>query len=174
MNISDKKFVIIKPPALFFQLIAIVQREKKHWKNFQLWTHNASYVTFQRWINTETKKSNSWQYSAHHKSWYWSKLVTCLDGGALLHKVQWHTSVTFGDVCKLYVDHITLKHGTSTTEFDGYSDTTSTKDYEHARSINSRGCVDAPCNVSTKVNITQDVFLPNSTNKSCFIDLLSS
>lgn len=101
-------------------------------------------------------------------------LLHVLDGGALLHKVRWHTSVTFGDVCKLYVDHITLKHGTSTIEFDGYSDATSTKDYEHARSINSRGCVDAPCNVSTKVNITQDAFLPNSTNKSCFIDMLSS
>ena len=98
-----------------------------------------------------------------------------LDGGALLHKVRWPTSFTFEDVCKLYVDQITSKHGISTIVFDGYSDTPSTKDHEHVRrSINKRGCVDVPCNVSTKVNIKQDVFLSNSTNKSRFIDMLSS
>ena len=86
--------------------------------------------------------------------------------------MRWPTSVTFGEVCKLYVDHITSKHGISTIVFDGYSDT---RDNEHARkSINKRGYVDVQCNVSTKVNIKQDVFLSNCTNKSGFIDMLSS
>ena len=97
-----------------------------------------------------------------------------LNGGALLHKVRWPTSVTFGDVCKLYVDHIASKCGISTIVFDECSDTLSTKVHELARrTINNRGCVDAQCNVSTKVNIKQDVLLSNSTNKSRFIDILS-
>ena len=71
-----------------------------------------------------------------------------LDGGAPLHKLRW-SSVTFGEVFKLYVDHITLKHGISTTVFDGYSDTPSTKDHEYTRrSINMIGCADVQCNVS--------------------------
>ena len=97
-----------------------------------------------------------------------------LNGGALLHKVRWPTSLTFGDVCRLYVDHIASKCGISTIVFDGCSDTRSTKVHELARrTINKRGCVDAQCNVSTKVNIKQDVLLSNSTNKSRFIDMLS-
>ena len=91
-----------------------------------------------------------------------------------VHEVRWPTSGTFGDVCKLYFYHITSKHGISTIVFDGYTDTPSTKDHEHARSINKRGCVDDQCNVSAKVNIKQDLFLLNSTNKSRFIDLLPS
>ena len=88
-----------------------------------------------------------------------------------MDKVQWPTSVTFGDI-----DHITSKHSISTIVFDGYSDTPSTKDLEHARrrSVNKRGCVDVQCNVSTKVNTKQDVSLLNSTNKSRFTDMLSS
>ena len=56
-----------------------------------------------------------------------------LDGGPLLHKVQWPASVTFADVWKIYVHHIASKHGISTIVFDGYSDTPSTKDHDHAR-----------------------------------------
>ena len=98
-----------------------------------------------------------------------------LDGGALLHKVRWPTSITFGDVCKLYVDHITSKQGISTIVFDGYSHTPSNKDLKHTRrSINKRGSVDVQRNVSTKVSIKQDVPLSSSTNKSRFIDMLSS
>ncbi|KAG1661218.1 hypothetical protein GQR58_021553 [Nymphon striatum] len=34
-----------------------------------------------------------------------------LDGGALLHKVRWSTSVTYREVCDLYVNHIKSKYG---------------------------------------------------------------
>ena len=119
--------------------------------------------------NSSLKKK---KYSAHQKVDIDPNSLHVLDGGALLHKVRWPTSVTFGEVCKLYVDHITSKHGINTIVFDGYSDT---RDNEHARkSINKRGYVDVQCNVSTKVNIKQDVFLSNCTNKSGFIDMLSS
>ena len=81
----------------------------------------------------------------------------------------------FRDVSKLYVDNITSKHVISTIIFDGYSNAPSTKDHEHARkSINKRGCVDVQCNVSTKVNIKQGVFLSISSNKSRFMYMLSS
>ena len=92
-----------------------------------------------------------------------------------MHKVRWPTCVTFRDVSKLYVDNITSKHDISTIIFDGYSNAPSTKDHEPARkSINKSGCVDVQCNVSTKVNIKQGVFLSISSNKSRFMYMLSS
>ena len=70
-------------------------------------------------------------------------LLHVLDGRAPSHKVRWRTSATFGEVFKLYVDHITSKHNISTVVFGGYSDTPSTKDNGHARKIiNKRGCAD--------------------------------
>ncbi|KAG1693168.1 Prolyl 4-hydroxylase subunit alpha-2 [Nymphon striatum] len=74
-----------------------------------------------------------------------------LDGEALLHKVRWSTSVTYREVCDLYVNHIKSKYGIGTIVFDGYMDGPSTKDHEHARrSINKRRCADVQCDLSTK------------------------
>ncbi|KAG1681501.1 hypothetical protein GQR58_011781 [Nymphon striatum] len=74
-----------------------------------------------------------------------------LDGGALLHKVRWSTSVTYREVCDLYVNHIKSKYGIGTIVFDGYMDGPSTKDHEHARrSLNKRRCADVQCDLSTK------------------------
>ncbi|KAG1705779.1 4-hydroxy-2-oxoglutarate aldolase, mitochondrial [Nymphon striatum] len=98
-----------------------------------------------------------------------------LDGGALLHKVRWSTSVTYREVCDLYVNHIKSKYGIGTIVFDGYMDGPFTKDHEHARrSLNKRRCADVQCDLSTKVNLKQDVFLSSITNKSRLIDMLST
>ncbi|KAG1671662.1 hypothetical protein GQR58_016344 [Nymphon striatum] len=73
------------------------------------------------------------------------------DGGALLHKVRWSTSVTYREVCDLYVNHIKSKYGIGTIVFDGYMDGPSTKDHEHTRrSLNKRRCADVQCDLSTK------------------------
>ncbi|KAG1649449.1 Heparan sulfate 2-O-sulfotransferase 1 [Nymphon striatum] len=94
-----------------------------------------------------------------------------LDGGALLHKVRWSTSVTYREVCDLYVNHIKSKYGIGTIVFDGYMDGPSTKDHEHARrSINKRRCADVQCDLSTKVNLKQDVFYRASPT-NLFMDM---
>ena len=65
--------------------------------------------------------------------------------------MRWPTSVIFGEVYKLYVDHFTSKHGISTIVFDGYSETPSTKDHELARkNINKRSYADVQCNIFNK------------------------
>ena len=100
-------------------------------------------------------------------------LLHILDGGALLHKVRWPTSFTFEDVCKLYVDHITSKHGISTIVFEGYSDTPSTKDHEHVRrSINKRGCVDVHAMFQQRSTLNKMFFhqtvLTNLVSLTCY------
>ena len=48
------------------------------------------------------------------------------------------------------------------------------KQFKHIRrSLNKRGCTGVQCDVSTKVNIKQVLFLPSSTNKYPFIYMLS-
>ena len=175
MKISDKKFVAIKPTDLFLQLIAIPQRENNIERlfNYELTTFPMSF--FKDGLMWKTKKANLRNTLLTKNVDIDPNSYHVLDGGTLLHKVRWPTSVTFGDVCKLYVDHITSEHGIRTIAFDGYINTRSTKDHQYARrSINNRGCADVQCDVSTKVNIKQDVFLSNNTKKSRFIDILSS
>ena len=175
VKISDKKFVAIKPTDLFFQLIAIPQRENniERFFNYELTTFPMSF--FKDGLTWKTKKANLRNTLRTKNVDIDPNSYHVLDGGTLLHKVRWLTSVTFGDVCKLYVDHITSEHGIRTIAFDGCINIRSTKDHEYARRrISNRGCADVQCNVSTKVNIKQDVFLSNCTNKSGFIDMLSS
>ena len=94
--------------------------------------------------------------------------------GALLHQVWWATNITFGELCNLYVNHIKIKYGASKIVSDGYGDKPSTKDHNHTRrSMNKRGCAEVHCDVLTKENIKQDVFLSSCANKSRFIDMLS-
>ena len=90
-----------------------------------------------------------------------------------------HFCTKYDDLCasllETFASFMWIKHDISTIVFDGYSIAPSTKDHEHARKdINKWGCVDVQCNVSTKVNIKQGVFLSVSTSKSRFIDILSS
>ena len=98
-----------------------------------------------------------------------------LDGGVLLHKVRWSGNITFEDVCKHYVKYVRKNYGTCNIVFDGYSEGPSTKDHEHVRrNASKRSNTEVHCNVTNKINIKQDVFLANNTNKSRFIDMLSS
>ncbi|CAC5420536.1 unnamed protein product [Mytilus coruscus] len=56
-----------------------------------------------------------------------------LDGGSLLHRIQWPRGVTFGRIADLYVDHVCRKYNTAIVVFDGYGNGPSTKDPTHQR-----------------------------------------
>jgi hypothetical protein len=96
-----------------------------------------------------------------------------LDGGALLHRVPWHSGLTYDAVCDLYIKYIRRRYaGKVTIVFDGYDDIPSIKDCTHMRrtglygqSVNFQPCME--------VKLKKDQFLSNSTNKQRFINLLS-
>ena len=57
-----------------------------------------------------------------------------LDGGSLLHKMNWSKGVTYDDICDGYVRYVLKHFGEGTIiVFDGYDDTPSTKDTTHIR-----------------------------------------
>ncbi|CAC5391482.1 unnamed protein product [Mytilus coruscus] len=96
-----------------------------------------------------------------------------LDGGSLLHRIQWPRGVTLGRIADLYVDHVCRKYHTAVVVFDGYGNGPSTKDPTHQR--RTKGIV------GTKVLFKEDTpfkskreqFLGNVENKQNFITLLA-
>ena len=56
-----------------------------------------------------------------------------LDGGALLHRLQWPKGSTYDGVCLNYVSYVTHKYGAAVVVFDGYSKEPTTKDAAHVR-----------------------------------------
>ena len=56
-----------------------------------------------------------------------------LDGGSLMHRVQWTTGSTYGAIADCYVDFTLRNYGMATVVFDGYHDRPSVKDSTHQR-----------------------------------------
>lgn len=58
-----------------------------------------------------------------------------LDGGSLLHRIQWKKGTTFDDIVNTYVKHVTdhCIAANVTVVFDGYRNSHSTKDMTHQR-----------------------------------------
>ncbi|CAG2250734.1 unnamed protein product [Mytilus edulis] len=82
-----------------------------------------------------------------------------LDGGSLLHRIQWPRGVTFGRIADLYVDHVCRKYNTAIVVFDGYENGPSTKDPTHQR--RTKGIV------GTKVLFKEDT--PFKSKKEQFL-----
>ena len=109
----------------------------------------------------ETQKSNFSQYSAHQKG-----------GGALPQKVRWSTSVTFGEVLSfmLIISHQVMA---STQLF--LTDTEihhPPKIMRTQEEVSIRGTVQM-FNAMFQQRSILNNFLSSSTNKSCFIYMLS-
>ena len=101
--------------------------------------------------------------------------VCNIDGGALLHKVAWPSSSTYGTIVKEYLKFIKRKfskYAKTCVAFDSYDEKYSTKNYEHTRRNVSKS---PSIQVSEKVKVTssREVFLQNRENKDQLIKLLS-
>ena len=63
-----------------------------------------------------------------------SKMFCVVDGGNLLHKVQWLPNSTYEDVIQQYIGYVNKNFGSyafTKVVFDGYGNGPSTKDHEH-------------------------------------------
>ena len=61
-----------------------------------------------------------------------TSLVKIIDGGALLHKVQWPSNLLYRELATHYVTSVRRRYGKCCVFFDGYKEST-TKDHEHTR-----------------------------------------
>ena len=95
-----------------------------------------------------------------------------IDGGSLLHRLQWKKGETYGAIANTYARFICYHYGKATVIFDGYEGGPSIKDNTHQR----RGK-----NTYPVVNFTEETeftgkkedFLTRDCNKQCIINLIS-
>ena len=96
-----------------------------------------------------------------------------LDGGALLYRVGWTKGSSFKNIIdgyKAYIRNLVGQRKTSVV-FDGYL-INSTKDHIHKKR-QPIAALTINITPSTNLSCRKEVFLSNTNNKQCFVDMLS-
>jgi len=92
-----------------------------------------------------------------------------------LQRIPWPPGFSFASLCKIYVEYINRKYAghDPIVVFDGYSSDSSTKDISHVR--RSKGAIGPKLKFTedTSCRSKKELFLANSENKQCFINMLS-
>ena len=120
-----------------------------------------------------------WKQQESHK--YVDNIENCsyvLDGGALLHKIEWDRGDKFGDILDQYVKHIKINYVKSTTEdvtvvFDSYDSNPTTKDHTHIRRTGGHEGPTIDFMEMTSFSSNKKTFLSNHLNKQRFINILA-
>ena len=86
-----------------------------------------------------------------------------LDGGSLMHKLQWTVGDTFAQICQAYVTYIKERYGhCPTTVFDGRYDAASKKDAAHVRQAKA-----ARLHLNNQLSMSKsNVFLSKGNNQN--------
>ena len=97
--------------------------------------------------------------------------VYVIDGGALLHLVQWLSNITYSGVIKKYREYLLAAFGPCNVLFDGYDYGSSTKDIKDqvwGAKLSQVVTVD----LRKKVSTPQEKFLRKGKNKTILISFL--
>ena len=96
-----------------------------------------------------------------------------IDGGTLIHRVQWEKGMSFLEISQRYIDFVNRLHKNTIVVFDGY-DISSTKDQEHLRrySVPLSHFVDIRDDLP--VPYSKEKYLSLRRNKAHFVRFLSS
>ena len=157
----DKQRVHINPTLLFSRLIAILQREDNMapYFDYELTTVPTSLFKDNRMrkpVKAQLAKALTNSVQPSERS---MQAMHVLDGGALLHRVEWAKKATYKDVAKQYVRFVCSKYRQIGIVFYGYQQGPSIKDHEHQRRI-GKTCAD----IQLKAHNNQEAFLSNERN----------
>lgn len=86
-----------------------------------------------------------------------------VDGGFLLHRVNWHTGITFESIASQYLAYVKSHFGECAVVFDKYDDSNSTKRAEQKRRNATKTAVDR------NFDVQQERFFANRQNKAKLI-----
>jgi hypothetical protein len=137
----------IDPLVLFGRLTALVQRQEHIPPQFFYELTPEPTSLFKDGLMRKPTKSTLRNHLLKNIPSTTNIVKSCVvDGGALLHKVQWLPKCTFNELADHYVNFVKRKYGKHKhicVVFDGYDDALSTKTHEHVRRKGS-----APSNVN--------------------------
>ena len=98
--------------------------------------------------------------------------ATVIDGGWLLHKVNWQPVVTYREIAHQYTSFVARHFGSEAIiVFDGYEMGPSIKDHEHCRRA-TKSSPDYVFDSKTIAHRNQGAFLSNTHNKAQFVAFL--
>ena len=156
MKLKNQTYVVISPLTLFSRLLAIAKDAERLEEVFQYEITPEPPSLFKNGIMRKPTKStlrNSLLDSVSSKTGVNAEACV-IDGGALLHKVAWPSSSTYGTIIKEYLKFIKRKfskYPKICVVFDSYDEKYSTKNYEHTRRNVSKS---PSIHVSEKVKAT--------------------
>lgn len=175
----EQKKVYVSPTILFTRLTAIAQQQTSVSNYFSYEMTKEPMALFSDGLMRKNDKSalkrellpdrDAISFNEHSPS----EFVYVVDGGALLHRVRWGASETFGEVASIYVDYVRKYYGKAHIVFDGYS-LESTKSVERTRrSRRGKACPNITVSDSHTIPSSQDAFLANNYNKEQLVEALS-
>ena len=92
-----------------------------------------------------------------------------LDGGSLVHRLQWQRGTTYNDICMQYTNYVTRKYGHAFIVFDWYQEGLSTKDGTHERRTGGRAGPTVDFTRYMVMKSKQEYILSNKDKKQRFI-----
>ena len=97
--------------------------------------------------------------------------VKVVDGGSLLHQVDWPSGITYAELISHYVSFVRNRYGDCQVIFDGYG-TPSVKDHEHMRRVSQIKSKKIQFTDDMRVTTKRENFLSNNRNKTLLISRL--
>ncbi|CAC5377773.1 unnamed protein product [Mytilus coruscus] len=98
-----------------------------------------------------------------------------VDDGSLIHKIPWKSGLTFGEICKRYIDSVKC-YGTHSivVVFDGYVSGPDTKDAMHLKRTKEIFGTKVTFTETTPFRSKKELFLANNENKQTFRNMHSN
>ena len=172
VNVDDKS-VAINPTLLFVRLAALAGREDNIDKYFKYELTTYPMSLFKDGLMRKPDKAilrNSILTKEMKTS---THAVEVIDGGALLHQVDWPSGITFLELLLHYATFVKAKYVSCHVVFDGYEES-SVKDHEHIRRSTKIKCKEILFMNEMKVTTKREDFLSNVKNKSLLISKLKT
>src|SRR6218665_19439 len=165
----------IDSTILFSRLLLIMQRsaELKPFFDFELtpvptalFTTDGCLRKCNKFVLARELKKNIQESCATEPRTY------VVDGGFLLHRVNWQQMVTYADTFQRYVQYVISHFGMNVTiVFDGYCNGPNMKDHEHDR-WSLRAAPDIVFDENNPVYNNRTAFLTNESKKKAFLSNL--
>ena len=165
-------------PTVLFQRICIAKKSDEQLKGYMSY-ELAPYPLsiFNEGVFRKTDKSKLFDlFTTYDDILEQDDCVYIIDGGMLLHRVQWKKNDKFNDIFKSYVSYIKSHFKTDViVVFDGYTyNSTSTKAVKRTRRSNKNSSPNIYFDEEMAVTVSQESFLSNQCNKTCFIEYLTT
>ena len=154
----------INPTLLFTRLSALAGREDNVQKyfDFELTTYPLSL--FKAGIMRKPDKASLRNIVLTEETSSSCSTVKIVDGGSLLHQVDWPSGITYAELISHYVSFVRNRYGDCQVIFDGYG-TPSVKDHEHMRRASQIKSKEIQFTDDMRVTTKRENFLSNNRKK---------